>query len=170
MREAARNWLRHLTRNRADGSPLTGSYYWVPTLDRDGRLSWEVKEFFDGWLPSSNHTYVWRHVRDHLERHWKRSLKGIGYCSLPRGRICRTRSIRLDRRFPASPVIYHGNDCPLDAPGLRLVRDKFNLPPNTPAVFDIHEQLIPGEPESLSRALGIDLKLNVPDLADFDDD
>ena len=170
MREAAREWLRHLTRSRAEGTPLTGSYYWVPEFDTSGHLVWEVKEFYDGWLPSSDHVCVWLHVLDLLERRWKRNLKSIGYCSLPRGRVCLDQTVRPDKATASRFVIYHGNDCPLGSSGFEQVRRKFNLPVDTRAIFDLHEQMIPGEPESLSRALGIDLKLTAPDSSDLNDD
>ena len=169
MRESARQWLRHLTRNKADGKPLTGSFYWVPQLDRSGQLTWEIEEFFDGWLPSSDHSYVWLHVRDNLERQWKGNWNDAGYACLPRGRVCQSTSLG-----PADAalriVIYHGNDCPLGSAGLALVREKFNLAEDTPAIFDIHEQMIQGDLELIPKPLGRRLRLMIPDPEDFDDD
>ena len=54
-------------------------------------------------------------------------------------------------------VIYYGNDWPISVDGPVVVRAQFNLAPTAPLVFDIHEQTIPGEPESLSEILGIDV-------------
>ena len=157
MREAARNWLRELTRNHAEGSPLPGSFYWVPTLDGRGQLSWQIKEFFDDWASGSDHVAVWPHVRDYLQSQWNRNLRGIGYCSLPRGRVCRSRVRGPNGRMQTALVTYHGNDWPSTVDGPVIVRARFNLPVTTPLVFDIHEQTIPGEPESLSEILGIDV-------------
>ena len=157
MREAARHWLRELTRNHAAGRPLTGSFYWVPTLDGRGQIRWQVEEFFDSWTSSSAHVAVWPHVRYYLQSQWNRNLRSIGYCSLPRGRVCRSRVRGPDGKMRATFVIYHGNDWPSIVNGSALVRVRFHLPPTTPLAFDIHEQTIPGEPESLSEILGIDV-------------
>src|SRR5579859_4786053 len=82
MRRAARNYLRAATRTKVNSKPLTGSYYWTPELDDRGRLAWMVCEFFDRWLPTSDHVSVWRHVRDDLESRFHKDLREIGYCSL----------------------------------------------------------------------------------------
>src|SRR4051794_6534463 len=148
MREAARNWLRAMARGDVSGKPLTGSFYWIPLPNQDGGLSWEIKEFFDQWLPSSDHAYVWRHVRDFLEHRWKRSLTDVGYCCLPRGRVCET----LFGRRPDA-VVYHGGDCPVGAVGLNLIRQKFNLGPHVRAVFDEHEQRLLSDARSLAALL-----------------
>lgn len=160
MRRAAREWLRYATRNRWDGKPLTGSYYWIPDRGLDGRLAWACEEFFDAWLPSSDHSYVWLHVRDVLEYLWRRSLKDIDYCCLPRGRVCRTLPAIDQSSSRSKLVIYHGQDCPLGPTGLRIVRTKFQIGPDVPAIFDEHEQMIAGQPEALSRRLNVDLGLS----------
>jgi hypothetical protein len=158
MREAARNWLRELTRNHAAGCPLTGSFYWVPTLDDHGILHWQIKEFFDEWASGSDHISVWPHVRDYLQSQWHRNLHGVGYCSLPRGRVCRSRIRGPDGRMRSQFVIYQGNDWPKTVNSSAVARVRFNLPVETLLVFDIHEQTIPGEPELLSETLGIDVR------------
>lgn len=141
MREAARTYRRAWAKARVCGAPLTGSYYWVPRPRPAGEIVWSVQEFFDCWRPSSDHVYVWQHVRDSLELRWGRSFPDIDYRSLPRGRvICRVGS---GENFGKTElVIYHGDDSPLGRRGLALVRRAFQLPHNTPAVFDEHEQTI----------------------------
>lgn len=166
MREAARAYRRCWARARSAG-PLTGSYYWVPLPGRDGCIHWTLQEFFDHWQPSSDHSYVWKHIRDSLELHWQRSMKGIGYCSLPRGRV----SARLnDGGFSVmtEPVIYHGHDSPLGDQGLETIRQAFHLAAGVKAIFDEHEQMIAGQPESLTRALRLDLGLKGVELSELD--
>lgn len=148
MREAARNWLRARARSKHSSRPLTGLYFWVPLPTQHGGLSWQVKEFFEGWLPSSDHAFVWLHVRDVLEHRWKRSLKHVGYCCLPRGRVCETHFGQTTEK-----VIYHGNDCPVGLVGLNLVRHKFNLAPLARAVFDEHLQRLFSDAQSLVAIL-----------------
>lgn len=58
MRDAARNWLRALARSKAGRRPLTGSYFWLPRLVGPCDVTWQIKEFFDEWLPSSDHAYA----------------------------------------------------------------------------------------------------------------
>lgn len=152
MREAARNWLRARARGKDLSRPLPGSYYWIPLPDQHGGVSWQIKEFFDEWLPSSDHAYVWLHVRDVLEHQWKQSLKNVGYCCLPRGRVCETRFGPTREK-----VIYHGNDCPVGPAGLNLIRKKFNLHRHVRAVFDEHEQRLSSDAHSLIAVLQSDL-------------
>lgn len=153
MREAARNWLRALARSKAGRQSLTGSYFWLPLLDGSRDVTWEIKEFFDEWLPSSDHVYVWRHVRDFLEHRWKRSLDSVGYCCLPRGRVCNSQLVGPNGKARVVTVIYHGDDSPLGLAGLDQVRNKFNLNPQVRAVFDDHEQRLPDDVECLTIAL-----------------
>ncbi len=157
MREAVRNWLRELARTEFVGVPLTGAYYWVPMLGQNGQVTWQINEFFDHWLPSSDHVYVWRHVRDYLQSHWQSKLKRVGCCSLPRGRVCRPCITGPDGRISTTPVIYHGNDCPLGAAGFEFIRSKFNLDQSARSVFDVHEQMLTEDAAFISQILGIDL-------------
>jgi len=161
MREGVRAYLREvaLVLAKEQQRPLTGAYYWVPLPnDSDQGIQWTLQAFFDDWRPNSDHVYVWRHVQDSLRTKWRRSFEDIDYCSLPRGRVSRILNPSSSMR-PGPPVIYHGGDAPIGFGGLDEVREVFNLPTTTPAVFDEHEQMIAGRPEELSRVLKIDLGL-----------
>jgi len=164
LRDRARALLRQRTRTQAKGRPLTGAYYWVPVPSRTAKKGyrWKIQEFFDGWTPSSDHVYVWKHVVDSLERAWGRNVKDCDYCSLPRGRIC--------RREPKSAgyALYHGNDSPVGPEGLVKVAALFNLVGRCKFIFDEHEQMIAGQPEILSRRLGVDLKLQGVEISSLD--
>lgn len=153
MREAARNWLRALVRTKAGRKPLTGSFYWIPKTDCRREVTWEIKEFFDEWLPSSDHAYVWQHVQDVLEHRWKRPLDSVGYCCLPRGRVCNSQFVGPSGKERVVTVIYHGDDSPTGAADLDQVRKKFNLNPQVRAVFDDHEQRLPDDVACLTSAL-----------------
>jgi len=165
QREAVRCRWRTATRAISSRQSLTGAWYWVPLPAGGGRVRWEVQEFFDVWRPSSDHVYIWQHVRDSLECHWRRRLAGIDYYSLPRGRVSRRIGVN-----GADTVlnIYHGNDAPRGGGGLASVRQAFNLPRSVGAMFDDHERCIAGQPEALSRALGIDLRVRGVEMSDLD--
>ncbi|HEV3004834.1 MAG TPA: hypothetical protein VGX78_10255 [Pirellulales bacterium] len=167
QRETAR--CRWRTATRALGRPLTGAWYWVPLPAGGGAVSWDVQVFFDVWRPSSDHVVVWKHVVDSLAYHWRRRLARVDYASLPRGRVCRRiTDAKGDYDDDAVPVIYHGNDTPRGGGGLARVRRAFNLPRSAVAKFDDHERCIAGQPEAMSRALGIDLRLKGVEVSDVD--
>lgn len=159
-REAERQRLRAFTLDAVAGAPLTGGCYWTP-LPRDGKVTWQVQAFYDCWRSPSDHVRIWGHVRDSLERHWRRRLPGIECYSLPRGRVSR-------RADSGEIVIYHGNDAPRGSGGLAAVRRAFNLPRSTRAVFDEHEQCIGGQPQALERALGRKLGIRGSDASSLD--
>ena len=161
MREGVRAYLREvaLVLAKEQQRPLTGAYYWVPLPnDSDQGIQWTLQAFFDDWRPNSDHVYVWRHVQDSLRTKWRRSFEGIEYCGLPRGRVSRIINPRSSMR-PGPPVIYHGGDAPIGFGDLDVVKRAFNLPATTPMVFDVHEQMISGQPEELRRVLKIYLGL-----------
>ncbi|HVC95909.1 MAG TPA: hypothetical protein VND64_19625 [Pirellulales bacterium] len=189
-RETARRRWRTATRMLFLPRHLTGAWYWVPLPAGRGEVSWEVQVFFDAWAPSSDHVGVWKHVVDSLEYHWRRPLVGIengslprghvdeqlpdvpddmplpiDYASLPRGRV--SRRIAQDLRYGAR-ILYHGNDAPRGGGGLTAVRRAFDLPRSAAAMFDDHERCIAGQPEALSRALGIDLRIKGGEVSDLD--
>lgn len=168
-RETDRRAVRAAARQVAQG-PLTGAWYWVPLPAGEGRLAWEVQEFFDCWASSSDHVHIWKHVIDSLRHHWQRSFAGIEYCSLPRGRVATPIVHRHRSRRPPAAAIYHGNDSPLGQGGIALVKASFNLPASTPVIFDEHEQCIVGQPEALSRALGVELGITGVGISDLDYD
>lgn len=167
-RENHRRAVRAATRLNRQG-PLTGAWYWVPLPGDGGKLVWEIQEFFDCW-GRTDHVHIWSHVIDSLSHHWRRSFPGIDYCSLPRGRVA-TPIVhgRVRKRLPAA-AIYHGNDSPLGDQGIAIVRESFNLAPTARAIFDEHEQCIAGQPQALSRALGIDLGIIGVAISDLDYD
>ena len=152
--------------------PLTGAWYWVPQPNKKGGVEWGILEFFDLWQPSSDHIAIWSHVLDHLQLQWGRSLRGIEYCSLPRGRVSQMLLNALDESQPAIFAMYHGNDAPLGKRSLSKVRHAFKLPPQARVIFDEHERCIAGQPEVLSRALGYDLGIQgvTASELDWDDD
>lgn len=158
-REAERRRLRAETR-AAGRAPLTGGWYWVPLPGGDS-VMWHVQAFYDCWRSRSDHVVIWRHVRDSLAHDWRRRLTNIQCYSLPRGRVSR----RTDSGIIA---IYHGNDAPRGSGGLAAVRRAFDLPRSVPAIFDEHEQCIAGQPEALSRALGIELGIAGMGISEFD--
>ena len=165
--EVARDDQRKRTRLAANGKPLTGAYYWVPLPGDDNTIRWTVQEFFDGWRRSSDHVDIWRHVVDSLEFHWNRTIPAdVDYGSLPRGRICQT--LFNQRHKPKRPAyaLYHGNDSPLGRTGLQQIKRLFNQAGDCALVFDDHEQMISGDPEALSSALGFELGLHGVRLLD----
>ncbi|HEV3024867.1 MAG TPA: hypothetical protein VGX76_20465 [Pirellulales bacterium] len=167
QRETAR--CRWRTAMRALRRPLTGAWYWVPVPAGGGAVRWELQAFFDIWRPSSDHIDVWKHVVDSLEYHWRRRLARFDYASLPRGRVSRRITDAGGAHDDdALPVIYHGNDAPRGGGGLARVRRAFNLPRSAEAMFDDHERCIAGQPEALSRALGIDLQVKGVEVSDLD--
>ncbi|HUY34916.1 MAG TPA: hypothetical protein VMV69_19370 [Pirellulales bacterium] len=165
-REAARRRWRTATRMLFPRRQLTGAWYWVPLPAGRGAIRWEVRVFFDFWAPSSDHVDVWKHVVDSLEYHWRRRLKGVDYASLPRGRV--SRPLRQGVQDDGALAVYHGNDAPRGGGGLARVRREFGLPRSAAAIFDDHERCIAGQPEALSRALGIDLRVKGVEVSDLD--
>lgn len=167
-REVKRIALRAATR-RQHCEPLTGAWYWAPLPSGRGSVEWEIQEFFDCW-GRTDHVHIWRHVLDSLTCLWRRSFVRIDYCSLPRGRVAMPiLHGRGSTRQPAA-AIYHGNDSPLGERGIALVRKSFNLPFSSRAIFDEHEQCIAGQPQALSRVLGIDLGITGVVISDLDYD
>lgn len=167
-RELERQRLRMLTIATAGSGPLSGGWYWLPAPIRERGVNWRVQAFYDCWRTPSDHIHVWRQVLDSLRSHWRRSLKNIDYCSLPRGRVAQPLQCTLAKTGKPQFAIYHGDDSPIGRRGLQLVRRAFNLPRTTRAYFDEHEQCIAGQPESLSRALGYDLGLTGIETTDLD--
>lgn len=170
-REVARVNLRKRTRAAANGKPLTGAYYWVPLPSDGNMIRWKVLEFFDCWRLSSDHVDIWLQIVGSLEFHWSRTIPSdVDYCSLPRGRICRTLlNQRSDAKRPKY-ALYHGNDCPRGRKGLQQIKRLFNQSDDCALVFDEHEQMISGDPEALSSALGFDLGLHGVRLLDMPTD
>ncbi len=158
LREAARQWRRELGRRRACGAPLKGAFYWIPLPLDTGQVKWEVREFFDDWLPSSDHVHVWEHVRDYLEFCWKRDLSSVEYCCLPRGRVCQSQVRTATGGMRNDFVIYHGGDGPASNDDFGQVRAKFNLAANSRTAWDEHEQMLPEDIASLTAELGIDVR------------
>lgn len=155
---------RQQTKLRSPGRPLTGAWYWVPQRTERG-ICWEVEAFYDGWEPSSDHVVIWPMVRRIVESNWNCSLKGIEYCSLPRGRVSQ---MILPRGTPPRFAIYHGNDSPLGPSGLLRVRECFQPPNDCQVLFDEHERCIAGQPEALSGALGYDLGVRGVEQSELD--
>ena len=164
-RNAMRESARKLTRKQKPRQPLTGAWYWLPTLNDQGCLRWKLESFYDSWKPTSAHVYVWRHVLDVLQWRWDKTLGGIECYSLPRGRVAQ---MVTSRNSPPVFGIFHGDDAPLKKTWLKLVLKEFLLPKAALVIFDEHEQCIAGQPEALSQALGYDLKVRGVEMSELD--
>lgn len=157
------NVARRNTQQEFPGEPLTGAWYWLP-IKQDLKVIWSIETFFDVWQPSSDHIYIWRYVLRLLEYRWQRTLRGIDYCSLPRGRVSRM----LVRQDGPVHAVYHGDDSPVGKRGLMKVKQCFQLPRDCREIFDEHERCIAGQPEALSEALGYDLHVRGVAASDLD--
>lgn len=136
MRIAARNYLRVKERIRHCGQPLAGSWYWIPQKSRQGRLQWDIAEFFDCWASSSEHRAVWKHVADELRCTWRGELDDLNYQSLPRGDV---RLVRINDR--SRLFIVHGGDCPTGRTGFSAIRKMFCLPRHVAAICNPDQQI-----------------------------
>ena len=141
MREASRRYL--VRKAVVAARPSTGIYWWIPQPDG----SWSVLAFHDEFYSMNSHTFMWRHVVDHLHTLYP-DIKVDGdiamtYAGLPRGRVAENRKGQVN--------VYHGNDSPGD---LALVRTQFNLPADANLVFDDHEEMLDLDKMAVERALG----------------
>lgn len=168
MREAVR---RQRTRAILESKvPQSGAYWWLPTPK--GR--WTMEVFYDSEFNNATpHDEIWRiYVVERLATLWgkdpdrlRRSIAD-NYAGLPRGRVNKLRD---------SWTIVHGNDAPKGTRGVEGVINAFSLRAVITADEDAvkvyedeHEKMMPGDPEAVQRALGVDLGLKGEFAMDFD--
>lgn len=141
--------------------PQSGAFWWIPLPNG----KWDMEVFYDSeFADDTPHDQLWRrYMVERLATVWSKDHQtlrrriGDDYTGLPRGRVNRVRD---------GWTIVHGNDAPKGTNGVDGIINAFNLRsvvranPGAVKVFvDEHETMIPGHPEAVQRALGVDLGL-----------
>jgi len=130
--------------NHSNTGPITGPYYWIPTID-----GWELLSFPDTIFENDNHDHIWSTmVAPHLGNIWCLTDKIIlALAKYPYG-VSRG---RVSRGYPKESGVYylnHGDDAPLPhMEAIPLIIKEFNLDDvrsqgKLKIVYDDHETML----------------------------